>query len=95
VVLLKINKGEVWHALTRTNDAGRTLLLQALQGYFPNYLLSVVKKLGKAQTEEKTADAVAAAVSHGETSGTDALVGLWFYLNASASGRIWGEERTP
>jgi hypothetical protein len=95
VIPLNINKGELWQRLTRTNDGGRTLLYQTLLGYFPNYLLSVARNVGKAQTIGDMADAVGRAVSHGETSGTDALVGLWFYLNASASGRIWGEKRTP
>jgi len=95
----KINKGELWRGLTRTNDGGRTLLYQTLLGYFPNYLISVAKNLGKAQAMGDMAGAVRRAVSHGETSGTDALVGLWFYLNASANAyeyaRIRGEKRTP
>jgi hypothetical protein len=95
VIPLKTNKGELWQRLSKTNDGGRTLLYQTLLGYFPKYLLSVAKNVGKAQTSKDMADAVGRAVSHGETSGTDALVGLWFYLNASVNGRIWGEKRTP
>jgi hypothetical protein len=99
VIPLKINKGELWHSLTRTNDGGRTLLYQTLLGYFPNYLISVAKNLGKAQAMADMSDAVRRAVSHGETSGTDALAGLWFYLNASVNayecGRIRGEKRRP
>jgi len=85
VIPVRVNKRELWHGLTRTNDGGRTLLFQTLQGYFPSYLIGVVKKLGKAQRAKEMADAVGLAVSHGETSGTDALVGLLFYLNVSAS----------
>jgi hypothetical protein len=99
VIPWKINKGELWRGLTRTNDGGRTLLYQTLLGYFPNYLISVAKNLGKAQAMGDMAGVVRRAVSHGETSGTDALVGLWFYLNASANAyeyaRIRGEKRTP
>jgi hypothetical protein len=99
VIPLKINKGELWHGLTATNDGGRTLLYQTLLGCFPNYLISVAKNLGNAQAMGDVADAVRRAVSHGETSGTDALVGLLFYLNASANAyeyaRIRGEKRTP
>ena len=99
MIPLKINKGELWHGLTATNDGGRTLLYQTLLGYFPNYLISAAKNLGKAQTMGDMADAVRRAVSHGETSGTDALVGLWFYLNASVNAyeheRIRGKKRRP
>jgi hypothetical protein len=99
VIPLKINKGELWHGLTATNDGGRTLLYQTLLGCFPNYLISVAKNLGKAQAMADTADAVRRAVSHGETSGTDALVGLWFYLNACANAyeyeKIRGKKRRP
>jgi hypothetical protein len=82
---LRVNKRELWHSLTGTSDGGRTLLYQILEGHFPSYLIEVAKNLGKAQTEEEMADAVALAVSHGETSGTDALVGLWFYLKATGN----------
>lgn len=99
VIPLKINKGELWHGLTATNDGGRTLLYQTLLGCFPNYLISMAKNLGKAQAMGDMADAVRRAVSHGETSGTDALVGLWFYLNASVNAyeheRIRGKKRRP
>jgi len=99
VISLKINKGELWRCLARTNDGGRTLLCQALLGYFPNYLISVAKSLGNAQTMGDMVGAVKQAVSYGETSGTDALVGLWFYLNASRSpyehGRTPDQKRRP
>jgi hypothetical protein len=88
VIPFKINKRALWQGLTRTNDAGRTLLFQTLRGYFPNYLIRVVKNLGKAQKVEQMAEAVGMAVSHGETSGTDALAGLLFYLNGAAIHQI-------
>jgi hypothetical protein len=88
VIPFKVNKRAVWQSLTRTNDAGRTLLFQTLRGYFPSYLIQVVKNLGKAQKVEQITEAVGMAVSNGETSGTDALVGLLFYLTGAAIHQI-------
>jgi len=67
-------------AMERTNDAGKTLLWQAIQGRFPNYLIETVRSLSEAKGKEGIEDAVERAVSRGATSGTDALVGLVFSL---------------
>lgn len=85
IVPLEVNKRDMWDGLRRTNDAGRTLLFQTLQGHFPCYLIEAAKGVGGAHKVEEIADAVGRAVSHGETSGTDALVGLLFYLKAAAN----------
>jgi hypothetical protein len=75
-----IDKEEIREARDGTNDGGWTLLYQALQGHFPHYLVEAVKGLAGARHFEEMTGVVGGAASHGETSGTDALVGLWFYL---------------
>lgn len=85
IIPLKVNKRDMWECLSRTNDAGKTLLFQTLQGHFPCYLIEAAKGVGGADKLEEMADAVGRAVSHGETSGTDALVGFLFYLKATAN----------
>lgn len=66
--------------LWKTNDAGRTLLWMALQGHFPGYLVEAVKGLAGVSKDRDAGDVVADAAAHGETSGTDALAGLVWYL---------------
>ena len=70
-------------AMDRTNDAGKTLLWQALQGRFPNYLIETVRSVSEARGSRDIADAVERAVGRGATSGTDALTGLLFSLERS------------
>jgi hypothetical protein len=65
-------------ALPGTAPAGRTLLWLALRGSFPSYLCSFVERLAAAATEPGIVETVRAACLHGETSGTDALVGFFF-----------------
>lgn len=67
-------------AMDRTNDAGKTLLWQALQGRFPNYLIETVRSVSDARGSQDIADAVERAVGRGATSGTDALTGFLFSL---------------
>jgi hypothetical protein len=69
-------KEELWAAMNRTNDAGRTLLWQALQGHFPAYLIETLRSISDAKGKQEIVDAVERAVGRGATSGTDALVGL-------------------
>jgi hypothetical protein len=79
----EVDKEEVMGALSRTNDAGRTLLYLALRGHFPCYLTEAVKGAARARSFEQIRKAVSAAVMQGETSGTDALAGLVWYLGQS------------
>jgi len=63
-----------------TTPGGRTLLWLALQRRFPAYLLS----LAVAARDPESADfdrALAAAFSHGATSGQDAVSGFLRYLD--------------
>jgi hypothetical protein len=76
-----INKEEIWNRLVKTSFVGKTLLWQALQGHFPSYLIEAVRGLAAAGGLENMKKTVARAASHGETSGTDALVGLSLYLD--------------
>ncbi len=72
--------------INRTNDAGKTLLWQALQGHFPQYLIETVRSVSDAEGEQEIADAVDKAVSRGATSGTDALVGFVFCFEGYPQG---------
>jgi hypothetical protein len=72
--------------MDRTNDAGKTLLWQALQGHFPEYLIETVRSVSNAQSKQEIVEAVERAVSHGATSGTDALVGLVFGFEGDPHG---------
>ncbi len=72
---------EIRKVLGKTNHGGRTLLWQVLQGHFPYYLIEAVRGLARAGNTEEILETVGRAASYGETSGTDALVGLFFYLD--------------
>ena len=54
---------------------------QALQGHFPCYMIEAAKGLARAQEQDEVMEVVSNASSHGETSGTDAMVGLCWYLD--------------
>jgi len=71
-------KEALWVAINRTSDAGKTLLWQALQGHFPEYLIEMVRSVSDAEGKQEIVDAVERAVGCGATSGTDALVGFVF-----------------
>jgi len=73
-------KEGLWVAMDRTNDAGKTLLWQALQGRFPNYLIETLRSVADARGTQEVGDAVERAVSCGATSGTDALTGFLFTM---------------
>ena len=77
---LEIDRRDLRTSLHKTNDAGRTLLWQALQGHFPCYLMEAVEGLVKARGFHAIGKVMSCAVAHGETSGTDALAGLVWYL---------------
>lgn len=87
-----IDKEDIWNALEKTTHGGRTLLWQALQAHFPYYLIEAARGLAYATTADAITRVVGRAVSHGETSGTDALVGLLFYLDLAVIFR--GESST-
>jgi hypothetical protein len=82
-----IAKGEIWKAKDKTNYGGRTLLWQTLRGHFPSYLIEAARGLANANDVKEMMEMVSRAASHGETSGTDALVGLFFHLDWVASNR--------
>jgi hypothetical protein len=78
---LHIEGDEIAKNLGRTSYAGKTLLLPTLHGHFPSYLLDLARGLARASYLNEMIKVVRAAVSHGETSGTDAAVGLSWYLD--------------
>jgi hypothetical protein len=71
-----------------TTPGGAALLDLAAQRSFPRYLVDFVGALAAARTagENGVHAAVAAAVAHGETSGTDALAGFLFALTVLCPG---------
>ena len=77
-----IDKEAIWNVREKTTHGGRTLPWQALQAHFPYYLIEAARGLAYATTADEITNVVGRAVSHGETSGTDALVGLLFYMNS-------------
>ncbi|NIO05988.1 MAG: DUF2877 domain-containing protein [Proteobacteria bacterium] len=79
--LRAIESEEIRKVLDKTNHSGRTLLWQVLEGHFPYYLIEAVRGLARAENTSEILKSVGRAASHGETSGTDALVGLFVYLD--------------
>ncbi len=75
-----VDKEEIGKALDRTGFPGRTLIWQALKEHFPHYLIEAARGLAGADSPEEMIAVVERATSHGETSGTDALTGLLWYL---------------
>lgn len=73
-------KQELRAAVNRTNDAGKTLLWQALQAQFPAYLIEMLRSVSDAERPEEVAMAVESSVRCGETSGTDALTGFLLFM---------------
>ena len=80
VIPWPLEKEALGAALNRTNDAGKTLLWQALQGNFPGYLIEMLRSLSAAEGPEDVARVVERSVSCGETSGADALTGFLLFL---------------
>jgi hypothetical protein len=60
------------------------LLWQALQGHFPCYLLEALEPIAKAGDSRELKQVLSRVVAHGETSGTDLLAGLIWYLERFA-----------
>jgi hypothetical protein len=83
----EIDRGNLLTSLHKTNDAGKTLLWQALQGHFPCYLTEAVKGLVKAGGLRAAGKIMSCAVAHGETSGTDALAGMVWSLERFTTSR--------
>lgn len=75
-----INKAEINGVLSKTSYSGRTLLWLALQGSFPHYLIKAARGLAGAAGLDDMELVVRTAMLHGETSGSDALSGLLWYL---------------
>jgi hypothetical protein len=80
LITCRVKKHEIEARLDRTTPGGRTLLWQALQEHFPFYLLEAIRGISAARDVMGMANVVERAVAHGETSGTDTLVGLLWYL---------------
>ena len=85
---------EIRGVLSKTNDGGRTLLTGVLEHQFPHYLLRLADGLVEAEgvsdgepgkAQEVVTAAVREAASHGETSGTDAVTGVAWYLREAAA----------
>jgi hypothetical protein len=76
MVAWAVGKEDLWAAIRKTNDAGKTLLWQALHGHFPGYLIEALRSVSEAKGEQEISEAVERAVGHGATSGTDALTGF-------------------
>lgn len=88
--------------LDKTTPAGKSALLMALEGRFPYYLLELTRagdskiRLGTRDSHQDVwlqeqhvslAQAVRSAVDHGETSGTDTLAGVSWYLDLCRWGK--------
>ncbi len=71
-----VDRESIRRSLARTTPGGRTLLALALRGSYSAYLLRFLALLDSARSDEEVRAAVREAVAHGETSGTDALIGL-------------------
>lgn len=83
-------------APSATTAAGLTLLHLALLGSFPAYLLRLAEDLHAARDDAGVASAVRRAAGFGETSGTDAVVGLWWAAGiAPGPGFLTGRTRNP
>jgi hypothetical protein len=80
LTICRVKKHEIEARLNGTTSGGRTLLWQALQGHFPYYLIQATRAMSAATTISGMCNVVARAAAHGETSGTDTLVGLLWYL---------------
>ena len=80
MVASAMKKEDLWAAMNRTNDAGRTLLWQSFQRHFPKYLIDTVRSVSDAKGKQEIADAVERAVGRGATSGTDVLTGFVFSM---------------
>jgi hypothetical protein len=80
MVAWAVGKEDLRIAINRTNDAGKTLLWQALHGHFPGYLIETVRSVSDAKGEQEISDAVEQALGHGATSGTDALTGFVYCM---------------
>lgn len=70
-------RNEIVRRLDRTTAAGRSLLTGALAGVPPRYLCALVEALaGTCAVDDELVDAVESAVSHGASSGRDAVDGF-------------------
>lgn len=78
---LRVEKDEISTNLSRTTSAGRTLLWQALRRQFPAFLLRLANQIANSSSFDEITDGLAEACRHGETSGMDASIGLYWFLN--------------
>ena len=88
--VLRMNKAEILGALEKTSLPGKTLLWQALWGQFPSYLLHFVRAVATSSNSNDIDKHIAEAGRHGETSGTDAVVGLYWFLSLSYEAEALG-----
>lgn len=75
-----LDRGAIRGALGGTTPGGRTLLALSLRGSYPAYLLRFVELLRAASGAAAVQRAVQEAVAYGQTSGTDALLGILWRL---------------
>jgi len=62
--------------LKRTTPAGKALLICAVEGVFPVYLYAIAEEVRRERSRTELSCAVRAALSHGASSGRDALEGF-------------------
>lgn len=79
-VLTPTDKNTILHAAAGTSDGGRMLLSMAVQGRYPVFLLLAAQRLGNTTEATDIHKTIAAAITCGHTSGTDALVGLLLFF---------------
>jgi hypothetical protein len=78
---LRVEKNEILASLAKTTFAGRTLLLQALRGQFPAFILKLVNRMARSSGFDEMMESVSEAGRHGETSGIDVAVGFFGFVN--------------
>ena len=78
---LQVEREEIFKSLEKTTVAGKTLLFQALNGQFPYFLLKLADQMAQTSCLDWAMKAFAETTRHGETSGTDASVGLVWFLD--------------
>ena len=83
---IKLDKESIQSKISKTTSGGKTLLMLALKGSFPNYLKSFSEKfletaeLDPEQYKDKIEEYLFDVLAHGSTSGSDSIAGfIWAY----------------
>ena len=74
-----VNRNAIAGVLDKTTPGGRTLLSLVLKNSFPEYLRAFASALSYAGGAKKIESAVSLALTHGSTSGSDALAGFFWF----------------